>query len=63
MNMKIQDLESLLMNVSDVRAKIAEIIENRQTKVIVKNNVPKSVIMPYDEYVELMNKIEQLESE
>lgn len=60
--MRIQDLESLLMNISDVRAKIAEIVENRQTKVIVKNNVPKSVIMPYDEYVELMNKVEGLDN-
>jgi len=53
--MKIQNLDGLMVSASEVKKELPEIMTKQMTKVIVKNNVPVSVIMPYDEYV-IMNE-------
>jgi len=40
-----------MMGISEVKKELSEIVSKEMTKVIVKNNVPVSVIMPYADYV------------
>lgn len=54
--MKINNLENLMISISEVKKKLSEVINDRMTKIIVKNNTPVSVIMPYTEYTELLNE-------
>jgi len=56
--MKIQNLENLMVSASEVKVELPEIMAKKMTKVIVKNNTPVSVIMPYDEYVAMNENIE-----
>jgi len=57
--MKIQNLDGLMVSASDVKKELPEIMSKQMTKVIVKNNVPVSVIMPYDEYVAMNENQEE----
>lgn len=57
--MKIQNLDGLMVSASDVKKELPEIMTKQMTKVIVKNNVPVSVIMPYDEYVAMNENQEE----
>ena len=56
--MKIQNLDGLMVSASEVKKELPEIM----TKVIVKNNAPVSVIMPYDEYVAMNENQEETKS-
>lgn len=56
--MKIQNLDGLMVSASEVKKELPEIMAKQMTKVIVKNNTPVSVIMPYDEYV-AMNETQE----
>jgi len=49
--MKIQNLDNLMVSASEVKKELPEIMTKQMTKVIVKNNTPVSVIMPYTEYI------------
>lgn len=49
--MKIPNLSEIMVSITDFKKDLSDIIKKRQTKVIVKNNEPVSIIMPYDEYV------------
>ena len=49
--MKLQNLNELMISASDVKKELPEIMSNQITKLIVKNNVPVSVIMPYSDYL------------
>lgn len=49
--MKINNLENVMVSASEVKIELSEIMSKKMTKVILKNNTPVSVIMPYDEYV------------
>lgn len=53
------NLQDLMIGVSDFKAKVNEIINNRLTKIIVKNNSPVSVVLPYDEYIALKEQAEE----
>ena len=57
--MKIQNLEGLMVSASEVKKELPEIMSNKLTKVIVKNNVPVSVIVPYSEYIALNENAEE----
>ena len=60
--MKIQNLDGLMVSASEVKKELPEIMTKQMTKVIVKNNVPVSVIMPYDEYVAMNENQEETKS-
>lgn len=47
----MKNLKDLMISISEFKIQISEIIKNKVTKVIVKNNEPVAVIMPYDEYI------------
>lgn len=47
----MKNLDELLISISDFKTHLSEIIKDKQTRVIVKNNRPVSVIMPYGEYI------------
>ena len=57
--MKIQNLDGLMVSASEVKKELPEIMAKQMTKVIVKNNAPVSVIMPYDEYVAMNENQEE----
>ena len=57
--MKIQNLDGLMVSASEVKKELPEIMTKQMTKVIVKNNVPVSVIMPYDEYIAINENQEE----
>lgn len=52
--MRINNLENLMISISEVKKKLSEVINEKMTKIIVKNNTPVSVIMPYTDYTELL---------
>ena len=60
--MKIQNLDGLMVSASEVKKELPEIMTKQMTKVIVKNNAPISVIMPYDEYVAMNENQEETKS-
>jgi len=60
--MKIQNLDGLMVSASEVKKELPEIMAKQMTKVIVKNNAPVSVIMPYDEYVAMNENQEETKS-
>lgn len=55
--MNLFKLEEMMISVSDIKKQLSEVVNNNLTKIIMKNNTPKSVILPYDEYVKLVDKI------
>lgn len=55
----INNLQGLMIGVSEFKSKLNEIINNRLTKIIMKNNVPMSVVLPYDEYVALKEQAKE----
>lgn len=56
--MLIPNLNDLMISVSELKKDLSRVINDRLTKVVVKNNTPVSVITPYDEYL-LLNKKSQ----
>lgn len=46
-----------MVSLTDFKKQIPDIISKKQTKVIVKNNEPVSVFMPYSEYLSMENII------
>jgi len=60
--MKIQNLDGLMVSASEVKKELPEIMAKQMTKVIVKNNAPVSVIMPYDEYIAMNENQEETKS-
>lgn len=57
--MKMPNLSDLMVSVSDFKKQLSEIISKKKTKIIVKNNEPVSAIIPYDDYVEMNQNIEE----
>lgn len=55
----INNLQDLMIGVSEFKAKVNEIINNKLTKIIMKNNNPVSVVLPYEEYVALKEQSEE----
>lgn len=51
--MKLPNLENVMISISEIKKQLSEVVNKSMTKVIVKNNMPVSVIMPYDNYVEM----------
>jgi PHD/YefM family antitoxin component YafN of YafNO toxin-antitoxin module len=49
--LKIPNLTDLMISVTDFKKQIADIMSNKKTKVIIRNNEPVSIIMPYEEYL------------
>lgn len=56
--MKIPNLKELMISISELKKELSEIISKKMTKVIIKNNEPVSIIMPYSEYVKINENIE-----
>jgi len=48
-----------MVSASEVKVELPEIMSKKMTKVIVKNNTPVSVIMPYDEYVAMNENLDE----
>ena len=55
----MKNLKEVMISVSDFKSKLSEIIKENLTKIIVKNNEPVAVIMPYSEYVKKIEGVEQ----
>lgn len=55
----INNLQDLMIGVSEFKAKVNEIINNKLTKIIMKNNNPVSVVLPYEEYIALKEQAEE----
>lgn len=55
----MKNLMNSLIGVSEFKAKINEVISNNLTKVIIKNNKPVSVVLPYEEYLALKEQAEE----
>ena len=53
--MNIPNLTDLMISVTDFKKQIADIMKNKKTKVIVRNNEPVSIIIPYEEYRDMAN--------
>ena len=51
--MKMPNLSDLIMSISDLKKDLSKVVSDKLTKVIVKNNAPVSIIMPYDKYLSL----------
>lgn len=47
----MKNLKDLMISISEFKGQLSEVIKNGLTKVIVKNNEPVAVIMPYTEYI------------
>lgn len=57
----MKNLKDLMISISEFKVQMSEIIKNKVTKVIVKNNEPVAVIMPYAEYIERAKDSERIE--
>lgn len=55
--MKIPNLTELMISLTDFKKQISDIISKKSTKVIIKNNEPVSIFMPYSEYISMGNII------
>lgn len=55
--MNIPNLTELMISVTDFKKQIADIMKNKKTKVIVRNNEPVSIIMPYGDYQDMSGAI------
>ncbi|HHT7008671.1 TPA: type II toxin-antitoxin system Phd/YefM family antitoxin [Bacillus cereus] len=55
--MKIPNLHQLIISLTDFKKKITDIINKKETKVVMKNNEPIAVFMPYSEYHSIDNQI------
>lgn len=47
------NLKELMISLSDFKKQLSDIITNKKTHLIVKNNKPASVILPYSEFLAL----------
>lgn len=56
--MNLPDLNLLTISISKLKGKLPEIVLNKETKIIVKNNEPVSAIMPYEDYLQAHENIE-----
>lgn len=45
------NLKDLMIGITDLKKNLADIIKENKTKVIIRNNEPVSILMPYDEFV------------
>lgn len=57
----MKNLKDLMISISELKVQMSEIIKNKVTKVIVKNNEPVAVIIPYAEYIERAKDSERIE--
>lgn len=55
--MKIPNLAELMISLTDFKKQIPDIITKKSTKVVIKNNEPVSIFMPYADYVSQQNMI------
>lgn len=49
--MNIPNLTELMISLTDFKKQVSDIVSKKSTKVIIKNNEPVSIFMPYSEYV------------
>lgn len=57
--MKNLNLNELMVSVTDLKKELSKIIANNLTKIIVRNNKPVSILMPYSDYLNI-NKNEEI---
>lgn len=55
--MKIPNLTELMISLTEFKKQISDLISKKATKVIIKNNEPVSIFMPYSEYVSMASVI------
>lgn len=60
--MKIPNLKEIMISLTDFKKQLSEIMTTKQTKIIVKNNEPTTIVMPYDDYVILNNNIDNFQN-
>lgn len=61
--MKLPNLENVMISISEIKKQLSEVVNKGMTKVIVKNNMPVSVIMPYDDYIEMTKNTNDLQKQ
>lgn len=55
----MNNFENLIIGLSEVKNTLSEVINKNLTKIIVKNNKPVSVLVPYEEYKVLESKAKE----
>lgn len=55
--MDIKNLKNLI-SISEAKKQLSNIVNGHSSKIIVKNNKPVSVIIPFEEYVNIYEKME-----
>lgn len=60
---KLPNFEGLMISISEIKKQLSEVVNKGMTKVIVKNNVPVSVITPYEEYMKMNERLEEVNNE
>lgn len=55
--MNILNLSELMISLTEFKKQISEVISKKATKVIIKNNEPVSIFMPYSEYVSMAGMV------
>lgn len=55
--MKLLNLENIMISISEIKKQLSEVVNKGMTKIIVKNNVPLSVIMPYNDYMKMTKNV------
>lgn len=55
----MSNFENLMIGLSEVKNTLSEVVNNGLTKIIVKNNKPVSVLVPYEEYKVLESKAKE----
>ena len=59
--MKLQNLENIMISISEIKKQLSEVVNKKMTKIIVKNNTPVSVVLPYEDYMNLTKDIKDIQ--
>jgi PHD/YefM family antitoxin component YafN of YafNO toxin-antitoxin module len=54
---KLPNLKEIMISITDVKQQLSEVVNRKMTKVIMKNNEPVSIIMPYSDYLSISENI------
>lgn len=61
--MNMPNIEKMMISISEVKKQLSEVVNKQLTKIIIKNNMPLSAIMPYEEYLSLVNGAEEVQKQ
>lgn len=57
--MKMLNLNNIMISISEAKKQFSEMVNKGMTKVIIKNNEPVSVVLPYNDYLAMTEQIEE----